>query len=99
MFSHWLFMGEVNEILLAFFWSIIIKGEFYFYGPQKIIAIKPKEIVIADDGASIENSKMHQENRVVLFNLETNSITGVKTSPKEFYFSTSGGDTMNYKPN
>ena len=71
----------------------------YFYGPQKIIAIKPKEIVIADDGASIENSKMHQENRVVLFNLETNSITGVKTSPKEFYFSTSGGDTMNYKPN
>lgn len=72
--------------------------QFYFYGPQKIIAIKPKEIVIADDGASIENSKMHQENRVVLFNLETNSITGVKTSPKEFYFSTSGGDIMNYNP-
>ena len=71
----------------------------YFYGPQKIIAIKPKEIVIADDGASIENSKMHQENRVVLFNLETNSITGVKTSPKEFYFSTSGGDIMDYQPN
>ena len=71
----------------------------YFYGPQKIIAIKPKEIVIADDGASIENSKMHQENRVVLFNLETNSITGVKTSPKEFYFSTSGGDDINYNPN
>lgn len=71
----------------------------YFYGPQKIIAIKPKEIVIADDGASIENSQMHQENRVVLFNLETNSITGVKNSPKEFYFSTSGGNNMNYKPN
>lgn len=71
----------------------------YFYGPQKIIAIKPKEIVIADDGASIENSKMHQENRVVLFNLETNSITGVKTSPKEFYFSTSDGDNTNYTPN
>lgn len=91
-------MGEVNEILLAFFWSIIIKGEFYFYGPQKIIAIKPKEIVIADDGASIENSTMCNKNRVVLFNLETNSITGVKTSPKEFYFSTSGGDIMNYNP-
>lgn len=73
--------------------------QFYFYGPQKIIAIKPKEIVIADDGASIENSKMHQENRVVLFNLETNSITGVKTSPKEFYFSTSGGDNTAYQPN
>ena len=72
--------------------------QFYFYGPQKIIAIKPKEIVIADDGASIENSKMHQENRVVLFNLETNSITGVKTSPKEFYFSTSGGDNTDYTP-
>lgn len=71
----------------------------YFYGPQKIIAIKPKEIVIADDGASIENSKMHQENRVVLFNLETNSITDVKTSPTEFYFSTSGGDNTAYQPN
>lgn len=70
----------------------------YFYGPQKIIAIKPKEIVIADDGASIENSTMCNKNRVVLFNLETNSITGVKTSPKEFYFSTSGGDIMNYNP-
>lgn len=71
----------------------------YFYGPQKIIAIKPKEIVIADDGASIENSKMHQKNRVVLFNLETNSITDVKTSPTEFYFSTSGGDNTAYQPN
>ena len=71
----------------------------YFYGPQKIIAIKPKEIVIADDGASIENSRMHQENRVVLFNLETNSITDVKTSPTEFYFSTSGGDNAAYQPN
>lgn len=71
----------------------------YFYGPQKIIAIKPKEIVIADDGASIENSKMYQKNRVVLFNLETNSITDVKTSPTEFYFSTSGGDNTNYNPN
>ena len=71
----------------------------YFYGPQKIIAIKPKEIVIADDGASIENSKMYQKNRVVLFNLETNSITDVKTSPTEFYFSTSGGDNTAYQPN
>ena len=71
----------------------------YFYGPQKIIAIKPKEIVIADDGASIENSKMYQKNRVVLFNLETNSITDVKTSPTEFYFSTSGGDDTAYSPN
>ena len=70
----------------------------YFYGPQKIIAIKPKEIVIADDGASIENSKMYQKNRVVLFNLETNSITDVKTSPTEFYFSTSGGDNTAYTP-
>ena len=70
--------------------------EYYFYGPQKIIAIKPKEIVIADDGASIENSTMSQKNRVVLFNLETNSITGVKTSPTEFYFSTSSGT---YQPN
>lgn len=72
--------------------------QYYFYGPQKIIAIKPKEIVIADDGASIENSTMCNKNRVVLFNLETNSITGVKTSPTEFYFSTSGGDGTKYNP-
>lgn len=74
------------------------EGEYYFYGPQKIIAIKPKEIVIADDGASIENSTMNQKNRVVLFNLEKNAITDVKTSPTEFFIRTSGGDGIKYNP-
>lgn len=63
--------------------------EYYFYGPQKIIAIKPKEIVIADDGAYIENSSIKPQNRVVVFNLEQNSITDVKTSPTDFFIGTS----------
>lgn len=63
--------------------------EYYFYGPQKIIAVKPKEIVIADDGTYIENSSICPQNRVVVFNLEQNSITDVKTSPKEFFIATS----------
>lgn len=70
--------------------------EYYFYGPQKIIAVKPKEIVIADDGTYIENSSICPQNRVVVFNLEQNSITDVKTSPKEFFIATSS-DT--YSPN
>ena len=73
------------------------EGKYYFYGPQKIIAIKPKEIVIADDGASIDDSFVHSQNRVVVFNLEKNAITDVKTSPKEFFIYTSDGDY--YQPN
>lgn len=47
-----------------------------FYGPDKIVAIKPKQIVIADDGvehASGNDGKNKQ--RLVVFDLQENSIT------------------------
>lgn len=47
-----------------------------FYGPDKIVAIKPKQIVIADDGvehASGNDGKNKQ--RLVVFDLQNNSIT------------------------
>lgn len=50
-----------------------------FYGPDKIVAIKPKQIVIADDGvehASGNDGKNKQ--RLVVFDLQKNSITFVK---------------------
>ena len=47
-----------------------------FYGPDKIVAIKPKQIVIADDGVEQDsgyNGKNKQ--RLVVFDLQENSIT------------------------
>ena len=68
-----------------------------FYGPQKIIAIKPKEIILADDGVSIEtyngsNNVKLNKNRVVVFNLFDNSISESYDAPEDFNFelSTSG---------
>ena len=48
----------------------------YFYGPRRFIAIKPDELVIADDGAYIEsNDNFEAKNRVVTVNLLDNSIS------------------------
>ncbi len=74
------------------------KHDEYFYGPQKIIAIKPKEIILADDGVSIEtdsygnNNVILNKNRVVVFNLFDNSISERYDAPEGFDFelSTSG---------
>lgn len=61
-----------------------------FYGPDKIVAIKPKQIVIADDGvehASLNDGKNKQ--RLVVFDLQENSITKeiTITSPDTIQFS------------
>lgn len=59
-----------------------------FYGPDKIVAIKPKKIVIADDGvehASEGNAK--QKQRFVVFDLETNTITDLIETPEGINFS------------
>ena len=63
-----------------------------FYGPQKIIAIKPKEIILADDGVYIENNEILNKNRVVVFNLFDNSISKSYDAPADIDFecSTSG---------
>ena len=52
----------------------------HFFGPQKFIAIKPKKLVIADDGVAFytesDNAyKMKNANRIVTVDLESFSLT------------------------
>lgn len=59
-----------------------------FYGPDKIVAIKPKKIVIADDG--VEHDSLYyskQKQRFVVFDLETNTITDLIETPEGINFS------------
>lgn len=50
-----------------------------FYGPDKIVAIKPKQIVIADDGVEhTSGNDGKNKQRLVVFDLQKNSITFVK---------------------
>ena len=47
-----------------------------FYGPDKIVAIKPKQIVIADDGVEHDSGyDGKNKQRLVVFDLQNNSIT------------------------
>ena len=51
-----------------------------FYGAEKIIAVKPDEIVIADDGFEFTGTgagHLKQKNRVVTFSLKQMAITSV----------------------
>ena len=88
-------IANMNNILFALAYTY--KHDECFYGPQKIIAIKPKEIILADDGVSIEtyngsNNVKLNKNRVVVFNLFDNSISESYDAPEDFNFelSTSG---------
>ncbi|WP_297646426.1 hypothetical protein [uncultured Treponema sp.] len=55
----------------------------YFYGPLKIVAIRPKELVIADCGANFvlpdydskKNGKMYAHNRLMTVNLRNFAIS------------------------
>ena len=52
----------------------------YFYGPKKIVAIKPDEIVIADDGWEYDGSSetsLKERNRLVTVSLKTWAIKSV----------------------
>lgn len=71
------------------------KHDEYFYGPQKIIAIKPKEIILADDGVYIENNVKLNKNRVVVFNLFDNSISKSYDAPADIDFECSSSGTYN----
>lgn len=61
-----------------------------FYGPDKIVAIKPKQIVIADDGVEHDSGyDGKNKQRLVVFDLQENSITKeiTITSPDTIQFS------------
>lgn len=51
----------------------------YFYGPRKIIARKPDELVIADDGYEwIDDNTFGEKNRIIKLNLKKWAITAVE---------------------
>lgn len=53
-----------------------IHDDYTFYGPDKIVAIKPKQIVIADDGVEHDSGyDGKNKQRLVVFDLQNNSIT------------------------
>ena len=59
----------------------------YFYGPRKIIAIKPDELVIADDGYEYDDSGMNnhkEKNRLVTVSLKNWAITAVQDASVMF---------------
>lgn len=59
-----------------------------FYGPDKIVAIKPKQIVIADDGVEHDSGyDGKNKQRLVVFDLQKNLITKTITSPDTIQFS------------
>ena len=80
----------------------------YFYGPVKIVAIRPKELVIADCGANFvlpdydgkKNGKMYAHNRLMTVNLRNFAIGCKKEfSEDELKFKNlmvSGGSTDSY---
>ena len=63
-------------------------NDYTFYGPDKIVAIKPKQIVIADDGVEHDSGyDGKNKQRLVVFDLQNNSITKTITSPDTIQFS------------
>lgn len=61
-----------------------------FYGPDKIVAIKPKKLLIADDGVEHEHGSGYSakdKQRLVVFDLESNAITGTIEIPEGIEFS------------
>ncbi len=68
----------------------------YFYGPAKFIAIKPKKLVIADDGVafytdSLGAYKYKNANRIVEVDLESFAISDTRDVSVEFDFNGSNG--------
>ncbi len=65
------------------------EDEYSFFGPEKIIAIKPKELVIADDGRffftdALGTYRYKNANRIVTVDLESFSIKSVTTADCTF---------------
>lgn len=87
------FDGKGLKSLTAFIPSLSENSN-KFYGPRRFVAIKPKEIAIADCGANFvmpncnerQNGKMFAHNRVVTVSLSSFAISGA-TELKKIKFS------------
>lgn len=85
--------GEILKPLTAYIPSLSEKSN-KFYGPRRFVAIKPKEIAIADCGANFvmpncnerQNGKRFDHNRVVTVSLSSFAILGA-TELKNIKFS------------
>ena len=78
--------GEIKSKLPKIYSPTLGAASNAFYSPQKFIAIKPKQLVFADNGAAFyadeENGGLRCKNakRVVTVDLETFAITGINDS-------------------
>lgn len=88
-----IYSGESLKPLTAYIPSLSENSN-KFYGPRRFVAIKPKEIAIADCGANFvmpnckegQNGKMFAHNRVVTVSLSSFTISGA-TELKNIKFS------------
>lgn len=81
-----------GEILFPSFYAPAGKNNTsHFYGPQKIIGIKPKKLIIADNGVAFYTDSDNaynakNVNRIVTVDLETFAITNVADAPNGVTF-------------
>jgi len=74
-------------------------GRDTFYGPTKIIAIKPEELIITDDGAYFVSDGVAPDvNKVTTFNLDKSTITGtdVKSQLSVYVHTDDPGNASNF---
>lgn len=82
------FTGIHNEANYYFQISSVENENTAFFGPTKILVIKPKKIWIADVGATFDTSsdKIKQKSRVVVIDLEKQTFESVTPTDAEIAF-------------
>lgn len=84
---------ETNGTTVDCYWPA--SGTDGFYGPAKFVAVKPKKLVIADDGATGSPGIINQKDRIVEVDLSSGAISETASftedQPINFDISVSGG--------
>jgi len=85
-----------NKLMFALYSPETTDDSQYFYGPAKFIAIKPKKLVIADDGVAFYTDSLgaynyKNANRIVEVDLESFAISGTMDESVEFDFNGCNG--------
>lgn len=58
---------------------------YYFWGPEKMLAIKEDEIYIADQGLYLDDGSLIDRNRVIKFNLSSKAMEGTELNNGETF--------------